>query len=251
MIDFDRRNAGHALADVGARVVVDQVVVLRRRDQSHDRFREWSNPVGRDDVSRRRIRETLSVYSASRVGIINFVGKDRPPQRIGSKWPRRHTQIRIEIRAAIRRNRGKVAVAKCERRNRVVEAEQRSLFESFETEEEETLLLPASQEWYRAAQRSTEIMTAVSRMDQMAAAVIRVRKARVQSLIHKIFVAAAVKLAGARFHRNVEETATRLSEFGSVVAGLNRYFLNGIGAGLVFLQREAHRVVRLSIPSRR
>src|SRR5204863_4663272 len=141
VIDFDRRNAGHALADVGARVVVDQVVVLRRRDQSHDRFREWRNTVGRDDVSRKRIPETLSIYSASRVGIINFVGKDRPPQRIGSEWPRRHTQIRIEIRAAIRRNRGKVAVAKCERRNRVIEAEQRSLFESFETEEEETLLL--------------------------------------------------------------------------------------------------------------
>ncbi len=78
-----------------------------------------------------------------------------------------------------------------------------------------------------------------------AGAVIGEGEGRVQIFVHEIFVTGAVILVGAGLHRDVEETATRLSEFRGVVAGLHGHFLNGVRAGLIFLQRVAHRVVRV------
>src|SRR5439155_12266616 len=50
--------------------------------------------------------------------------------------------------------------------------------------------------------------------------------------IHVIVISGTVKLIRSRLHGDVEHTAADLSIFGSVVAGLNGRFLNGVHTGL-------------------
>src|SRR5262245_37774756 len=82
----------------------------------------------------------------------------------------------------------------------------------------------------------------------MTVAIICERVARINSLINEIFVAAPVKLARTRLHRDSEETTAGLSKFRSIVTSLNGNFLDGIRTRLIFLQRETYGVVRVVQP---
>ena len=62
------------------------------------------------------------------------------------------------------------------------------------------------------------------------------RASRIQRFIDEVVIAAAVKLIGARFHGDVENTAAHLPVFRREVRGLDGGLLDGIHAGLGLLR---------------
>src|SRR5262249_43401870 len=178
-----------------------------------------------------------------RGGIVDFVGKNIPTQTVDSNSRCGNAQVWIEVRATGRRNRGEVAIAKRDRRNRVRKAQQRRLFEPLDAEEKECFPVALRKKRNRTANCSAKVAAAVSRTLQMTVSITGERITGVQCLVDEVLVSASVKLARARLHCDVEETTPCLPEFRSIVAGLHGDFLNGVGARLVFLQRETHFVV--------
>src|SRR5262249_54690875 len=115
-------------------------------------------------------------------------------------------------------------------------------------EKEKSLLVAFAEERYRSAERSAEVAPSISGAHKVTLAVTGEWIARVQGLVHKVFVTGAVKLGRTRLHCDIEKTTAGLTKFRSIVARLDRDFLNSIRAGLVFLKREAYRVVRVIEP---
>src|SRR5262249_53536883 len=89
----------------------------------------------------------------------------------------------------------------------------------------------------RTTHRKTVIVPPGAGPQKMAVAGISKRHTCVEVFIHEIVVAAAVKLVGTGLHREIKETGSCLSEFRSIIAGLNRELLDGFDAGLVLRGR--------------
>src|SRR5262249_55711743 len=156
--------SGPVVVVVGVVIVVNQVVVLRQRDQVHHRLRKRRDAVSRNNVSRERVCEPLSARYTPRVGIINFVGVDRTAQSIRANRVGRG-ETRIKVRAAIRRNRREITVTIGQSGNGNIEGEQRRLFKPFQAEKEEGFLASFGQEGNGPANRCTEVATAISGTD--------------------------------------------------------------------------------------
>ena len=75
-------------------------------------------------------------------------------------------------------------------------------------------------------------------MGSLECRVERKRVARVQELIHEVFVRGAVKLVGPRFHDDIEQAAAGLPKFRGIIAGLDGHFLNRVRTGLAHLDGE-------------
>src|SRR5262249_10948151 len=88
------------------------------------------------------------------------------------------------------------------------------------------------------------VIAALDGADQASAAVVRERLPRVESFIHEVIVAAAVKLVASGPHREVEESSAHLAVFGCEVTGLNRNLLDGVDARLVLLSKPRQVTIR-------
>src|SRR5690242_9429524 len=85
---------------------------------------------------------------------------------------------------------------------------------------------------HRTAYRESIVVPSYGRPEQASVPIVRERHARVEGFIGEIFVAAAVKLVGARLHGDVVDRAARQAEFSCKVAGLNGELLDRIHASL-------------------
>src|SRR5262245_5805951 len=90
---------------------------------------------------------------------------------------------------------------------------------------------------HRTANTETPIVAAFAIPYQFTTTVVGKRPAGIERFVDEIVVNAAMKLIGARSHRDVEQTTARLSIFSREVAGLNRDLLNGFDALLCLSDR--------------
>src|ERR1019366_2634555 len=84
----------------------------------------------------------------------------------------------------------------------------------------------------RTAQRKAVIVPALTVLHQAASSVVGERSACVQRFVDEVFVSAPVVGIGARFHGDVEVSASDLAELSGEIAGFDCELLDGIHAGL-------------------
>ena len=108
------------------------------------------------------------------------------------------------------------------------------LTEVLEIEKEERLVVAVVELWDDdwAAERESPIVSALTRPQQVAVAIIGKGCSRVEELIYEVLVGSAVPLVGTRPHCQIEQSATCLTKLGCIIAGLNCELLNRVHASL-------------------
>src|SRR5215831_3759447 len=219
VVDFERGDLCDSRSRIDLNIVVRQIIGVRtigQRKQCLNFQCDRIETLFRNYVVREGISVQLSVRCwARRRWIVDHAFQHLPSLWIDADHLRYFRYSRAEVTIPIRQSRNRLKL--------VIHV--LGLAELLPVDEKERPVFP-----YRAAYRETIIISPGTRPRVWLAGLKWI--AGVEHLVDEIVIHRSVKLVRSGFHRDVENTATYLTIFRSIVAGLNRNLLNGINIRL-------------------